>query len=414
MSSATQSAAAASRWGVISLAVAAGVIAAMQVGKVPPTMPLIAEDLALSRVSSGLVASLFFVVGAIFGVAMGGVADRFGELRVMFAGLALLALGSLLGGLIADSGVLLATRVIEGLGFTAVAVAAPKIISVAARPADMLIAIGIWSTFMPLGMALIMVFSPFMLDGIGWQGVWLVNAAVIAVFAGVLAIGMRKERSNRAGEGHAEKSASASVFDWAGVRLLMARPGPWLLGLCFALYTIQWFAIMAWLPTFLVEAQGRSLASASLFAALVVFANILGNLSAGWLLHRGVARWLLVAAAFVVGAVTGALIFSGAIGMEAQIPLAIVFSTFTGLLPSACLAGAVMHAPSPAQNAMSNGFVIQGSTIGSLLGPPILGALAASFGNWENFWWVMLIGPTFGLVVTMGLRSAERRLVEVK
>ena len=61
MSSATQSAAAASRWGIISLAVAAGVIAAMQVGKVPPTMPLIAEDLALSRVSSGLVASLFFV-----------------------------------------------------------------------------------------------------------------------------------------------------------------------------------------------------------------------------------------------------------------------------------------------------------------------------------------------------------------
>ena len=233
-----------------------------------------------------------------FGVAIGGVADRFDELRVMFVGLALLALGSLLGGLIADSGVLLATRVIEGLGYTAVAVTAPKIIAVAARPADMVIAIGIWSTFMPLGMALIMVLSPLMLDGIGWQGVWLVNAAVIAVFAGVLAVGMRKERSGGARDGRAAQSAAAPVFDWAGVRILMARPGPWLLGLCFALYTIQWFAIMAWLPTFLVETQGRSLTTASLFAALVVFANISGNLGAGWLLHLGVARWLLIAVAF--------------------------------------------------------------------------------------------------------------------
>ncbi|PPR21440.1 MAG: hypothetical protein CFH39_01786 [Alphaproteobacteria bacterium MarineAlpha10_Bin2] len=414
MSSGPQSAVAASRWGVIALAVAAGVIAAMQVGKVPPTLPLIAEDLALSRVSSGLVASLFFAVGAVFGVAIGGVADRFDELRVMFAGLALLALGSLLGGLIADSGVLLATRVIEGLGYTAVAVTAPKIIAVAARPADMVIAIGIWSTFMPLGMALIMVLSPLMLDGIGWQGVWLVNAAVIAVFAGVLAVGMRKERSGGAGDGRAAQTAAAPVFDWAGVRILMARPGPWLLGLCFALYTIQWFAIMAWLPTFLVETQGRSLTSASLFAALVVFANISGNLGAGWLLHLGVARWLLIAVAFVVGAVTGALIFSGGIGVEANIPLAVVFSAFTGLLPSACIAGAAMHAPTQAQNAMSNGFVIQGSTIGSLLGPPVLGALAASFGNWENFWWVMLIGPAIGLFVTAGLRGAERRLTEAR
>ena len=59
---------------------------------------------------------------------------------------------------------------------------------------------------------------------------------------------------------------------------------------------------------------------------------------------------------------------------------------------------------------MANGFVIQGSAIGSLLGPPILGALSASFGNWENFWWVMLVGPVIGLGVVARLRIAENRL----
>jgi MFS family permease len=59
---------------------------------------------------------------------------------------------------------------------------------------------------------------------------------------------------------------------------------------------------------------------------------------------------------------------------------------------------------------MSNGFVIQGATIGSLLGPPVMGALTSAFGDWENFWWVMLIGPAIGLVLVARLRGADSKL----
>ena len=193
----------------------------------------------------------------------------------------------------------------------------------------------------------------------------------------------------------------------------MARPGPWLLGSIFTLYSLQWFAVMTWLPTFLIETQGRSLTSASLLAALVVFVNVFGNIAAGWMMmKRDAPRWILIATSFVIMAATVPLIFSVAVGGEAKILLAIAFSSLTGLLPAACLAGAAAHAPSPAQNAMSNGFVIQGATIGSLLGPPVMGALMSSFGSWDDFWWVMLIGPAIGLVLVMGLRRAERRLAE--
>jgi DHA1 family inner membrane transport protein len=140
---------------------------------------------------------LFFVVGALFGVAVGAMADRFGERRLLYGGLILLGLGSLIGGLAAETGILLATRVLEGVGYAAVTVSAPKIISGAAS--DVPFAIGIWSTFMPMGMAIIMVLSPFMLDGIGWQGVWLVNAAVVAAFIAVLPLGLRPE--GRRGQG---------------------------------------------------------------------------------------------------------------------------------------------------------------------------------------------------------------------
>ena len=56
----------------------------------------------------------------------------------------------------------------------------------------------------------------------------------------------------------------------AGVRATLARPGPWLFGVCFVLFSIQWLALMTWLPTFLIETQGRSLAGASLLTALIV------------------------------------------------------------------------------------------------------------------------------------------------
>ena len=63
-----------SNWATILLAVGAGIVTAMQIGKVPPALQVIAEDLELSRVTAGLVASLFFVVGAVFGVAVGAMA----------------------------------------------------------------------------------------------------------------------------------------------------------------------------------------------------------------------------------------------------------------------------------------------------------------------------------------------------
>ena len=403
-----------SNWTVILLAVGAGVLTAMQIGKVPPALPVIAEELELSRVTAGLVASLFFVVGAVSGVAVGAMADRFGERRLLYGGLLLLTLGSLIGGLTVETGILLGTRVIEGVGYIAIMVSAPKIISDVARSSDVPFAIGIWSTFMPLGMAIIMVLSPFMLDGIGWQGMWLANAAILAAFIAVLPLGLCPEgRWGKESESPPKVSAAAPYgFDWSGAKTLMARPGPWLLGLIFTLYSLQWFAVMTWLPTFLIETQGRSLTSASLFAALVVFVNVFGNLAAGWMMmRRGVPRWGLIAFSFIIMAATIPLVFSAGVGSEGKILLAISFSSLTGMLPAACLAGAAAHAPGPAQNAMSNGFVIQGATIGSLLGPPIMGALTTSFDSWENFWWVMLIGPAIGLVLVARLRSAERRLL---
>ena len=92
--------------------------------------------------------------------------------------------------------------------------------------------------------------------------------------------------------------------------------------------------------------------------------NIGGNLSGAWLLFKGVPRWSLIVTANATMGVTAALILGPFAPEAAKIPLAIVFSLVSGVLPAAVIAGAAAHAPNPHLVAMASGFAIQGCAIG--------------------------------------------------
>ena len=189
----------------------------------------------------------------------------------------------------------------------------------------------------------------------------------------------------------------------------MASGALWLYSGAFILFTVQWFAIAAWMPTFLTETQGRMATAAALFSALVVATNVAGNLIGAWLLYRGVPRWLLLAEAYLTMGATGALIFAGFIPDALKIPLAIIFSTGSGVLPAAAFSGAAVHAPKPGLIAMASGLIAQGAAIGMLLGPPLMAVVVGSLGSWEDAWWCMLICPVAGLAIAFGIFTIERK-----
>ena len=91
----------------------------------------------------------------------------------------------------------------------------------------------------------------------------------------------------------------------------------------------------------------------------------------------------------------------------AKIPLAITFSTGSGVLPAAAFSGAAVHAPKSDLIAMSSGFVAQGAAIGMLLGPPLMAVVVGGLGSWENAWWCMLICPAVGLAIAAGVLTIE-------
>ena len=374
------------RWDIVALALTAGYVVGLQVGKVPPALPMLQAELGLPRVIAGLIASSFYAIGAAFGVAGGLLIDRLGVRRAIVAGCAVMALASLAGGLAGSGTQLLAARVVEGFGFATLTVAAPKLI-VAATGTDMRrFALGAWGTYMPIGMALSLVIATGLLGSIGWRGLWFLNAGLILLFLLAFAQATAPRRWQ-------VPTATGATADGAGVRATLARPGPWLFGVCFVLFSIQWLALMTWLPTFLIETQGRSLAGSALLTALIVSVTALGAVAGASLMHRGAARWLLIGTAYVAMGVCAAALFAPFTPDSAKIPLALCFTLFGGLLPAACLEGGAAHAPAQAQVATASGFVAQGAALGSVLGPPLLAAVTGAFGDWTSAWWTMLICP---------------------
>ena len=385
----------ATRWFVVGVMIASGVAASLHVGKVPPALPALREELGLGLVAAGWVASIFNLIGATIGIASGLAADRLGARRVLAAGLVLLTAGSVLGATV-DSGIaLLATRVLSGLGLVTVAVAAPGIIVAVAPPRDHELALGAWSIYMPAGMAIAMASAPFVLHLTGWRGLWLLHAGLTAV---VLVTVLTATR------GVSERASAPRRISTEALR----RPGPWLLAAAFGCYTVQFFAVTTWMPTFLVESHGTTRQVAALAGALVVAANIAGCLAGAWLLHRDVARWKLLAVTFLVMAPCAAGAFSAAFPAALTVALAAVCSGVGGLLPAAVLAGTAAHAPSRDHVATVNGFVVQGSHVGVVAGPPVFAMFVAAFGSWEQGWILMAALGAAGLGVTAAIRAVER------
>ena len=392
--------AAATRWLVVSVMIASGVAASLHVGKVPPALPALRDELDLGLVTAGWVASIFNLIGATLGIASGLAADRLGARRVLAAGLLFLIAGSVSGAAVDSGTTLLATRVLSGLGLVTVAVAAPGIIVAVAPPRDHGLALGAWSIYMPAGMAIAMLSAPLVLPGLGWRGLWLVHAGLTGTVL-VVVLAATRGVSGRAG--------SPRRIDTEALR----RPGPWLLAAAFGCYTVQFFAVTTWMPTFLVESHGSTRETAALAGALVVAANIIGCLAGAWLLHRDVARWKLLAITYLVMTPCAAGAFSAVLPPGFTVTLAAIFSAVGGLLPAAILAGTAVHAPTRDHVATVNGFVVQGSHVGVVVGPPVFAMFVAAFGSWEQGWMLMAALGVAGLGVTAGIRAVERRQAEV-
>jgi cyanate permease len=385
-------------WAAVFAATLCGIAVAMNIGKVPIALPQLREQFDLSLVAAGWMVATFNTIAVLSGVFIGIWVDRVGALRFCFTGLAASALGGILGLAGTDANALLLSRVLEGFGFIAIAASAPTLISAATAPAQRRLSLSMWSSFMPAGASLCILLAPPILASAGWRGLWWLVLGVIA--AAVLALASQRRIY--------ASSAAQPHEGMADVKQALHQTAPWLLTLAFSCYSLQFFAMANWLPTFLKEQRDLSSLSIALLSALVIAVNVPGNLLGGMLLQRHMNRGRLIAAASLTMGLCSIGIFSDALPDVARYGLCLMLTFGGGVIPAVVLSSPAVLAANPQQIGTLQGLFLQGANFGQFLGMPLIAGVVAANGHWSAA--LAVTGPAAAIATAVGLVLGRRRL----
>lgn len=362
------------------LVVLAGISAALHVGKLPPALPVLRDALQVTLVQAGFLLSLVQLAGMTLGLAMGAAADGLGPRRTMVAGLGILGCAGLAGGAAESAAALMAWRALEGVGFLLATLPAPGLIRRLVEPARLNRALGLWGAYMPFGTALALLAGPACIALVGWPGWWWLLSLLSLAMAAVVLVAVPAAADRR---GATNAGATARIL-----RTITAR-GPWLASLAFAFYSAQWLAVIGFLPTIYAQA-GWATAPAALATAVAAAVNMVGNIAAGRLLHRGLPVPLLLHCGYGAMGLGALLAFADWGGDQAALRYAgvLLFSMVGGLVPGTLFSVAVRVAPDEGTVSSTVGWMQQLSSLGQFLGPPLAAWAAARAGGWHVTGWV--------------------------
>ncbi|MDD0838639.1 MFS transporter [Curvibacter sp. HBC61] len=391
------------------LVVLCGMAGALHVAKLAPAVPLLQAQLGLTLPEAGLMLSAVQIASMLLGAVLGLFSDRIGLRRCMLIGLLMLTLSSAAGPLWPTAGFMLACRALEGIGFLLVFMPGVSLIRQLVSTEQMPFMSGVWGTCMPLATALALLGGPLLLPLLGWPDWWWLMAALSAVMALLMTLGVPSDAARAAGQPDDAVEAQAGL---AGLWLTLSCQGPWLVALSFAFYAAQWQAVMGFLPSIYANST-LGVGLTAVLTALAGAANILGNLGAGLLLQRRVPPARVLAFGFVSMAVGAWLAFEPFWPLPAAVRyLALLaFSMLGGLIPGSLSLLAVRLSPSESTISTTVGWMTQCSALGQFAGAPLVAWVAARSGGWQWTWVVAGVFCLGGLTVSVWVGRALARTV---
>lgn len=379
-------------------AIAAGVVSGATISKISPALPLLQSEFGLSLIATGWLVSMFNTIALGSAVFFGLFCDRAGALRFCLGGLTCLLAGGVAGMTAPSAAWLIVSRVIEGAGYVAISVSAPGLIAAASAPMQRGLAFGLWGAHMPAGGVAVLLASPILFALYSWRAVWASVAALAALVMVFLVFQSRHYTGMRDG-------APRSLSD---IRTSLAQPVPWLLGAAMGAYTLQFYAVMMWLPTYLLQTRSTGATASSLLTALFVLANAFGNVAGGWFMNRNIALGRMIGTSFALTSVIFLGIFSDYLPDAARLACMLAYGFITGNIPPSVFAGGLRYARSPSEAGSIQGLILHVSNVGIFSGPPLIAAAVTRGGGWSAALWVILGAAAIGLTIAFAISRLEK------
>ncbi|OTG88255.1 hypothetical protein B9T31_01665 [Acinetobacter sp. ANC 4558] len=372
-----------------------GIIAAFHLGKVSPAVPILQETLNLTVIEAGFLISLMQFAGALFGLIMGGFSEKIGAARSILIGQFILIISSISTIFVYHPLQLLMLRAMESFGFLMVVLPTPGLIRKLVPANKLSFRLGLWSCYMAIGTSSAFILGPYLIEMIGWHGWWYVPA-VMSVFCMILL---------QRGLSHVLKRSNQKVYTFEDLwntqfKSVLKHKNTWFVGLAFAMYTGPWITIIGFLPT-IYHQVGISNIYAGFLTACASLVNIVGNILAAVLIHRGIQAKKLLMLGYLTLFVTVFVAFSPFYTLiSIQYIAILLFSAVGGLIPAILFILGVKSAPNNETVAAAVGLVQQCSSLGMLFIPPFIARVAEGVGSWNLTWVVIGIAALIGLLLS--------------
>ena len=272
-----------SSWGLLAFLTALNILNFVDRMLIASLAPLLIKDLGLTRAQIGLLAGFGFVFFYTFvGLFLGVAADRFRRFPLIGIGLAVWSAMTALSGWARSFIQLALPRIFVGVGEATLTPAAISMLGDAFPRRRLGLAIGVYYSGIPLGLAVALISSSFIAPRFGWR-VAFFALGIIGLLATVLLFVLREPARRKAVTTRGVPEPRPSVRELVRdlLRALADRPA-----LAFALAggSLLCYGSGAALHgvTWLVEERGFRYADAAFRSGVVaVFAGFLGNLVGG-------------------------------------------------------------------------------------------------------------------------------------
>jgi MFS family permease len=374
-----------STWFTLFILLTASVAAPLNQFKVPPVLPLLMDAFSLSVARAGLLMSVFALTGLILAIPVGFIFQKLGYRISGLLAVSSVILGASLGALSTNTGMMLISRMIEGLGMSFMTVVAPAVIAIWFEADERGTPMGIWATWVPLGSTITFVVAPVLVVRWSWQAVWWFGC-LFAVAGWLLYYFFIKPAPAKC----ASTGSLAGSQGMTGRDLLpvLRNRDLWLISFLFCCFNLAFIAFVTWTPTFLNAIRGISLARGSLLISILTMCTIVSLPISGWISDRAGSRKLVFVTPMILLMMLWPLAFF--VGEGGFLPLVIAMGLIGGFVPTGVFSAGVEAVGDERLAGMAMAVIQVGQNAGMVMGPLAFGWVVEASGGWQTAFWMLV------------------------
>lgn len=393
----------AGRWGIMALILAAQTVANVGPMGLPAIAPFIRKDLSLSLTQAGSFISAYYIGPILMSLPAGWLADRWGILRTMVAGEALITLGLVAAGWAGSFPVLIVLLILSGVGYGLLNPTSTKAVIAWFPLRQRATAVGLKQTGLPFGGAIGAALLPLLALAVGWRNALMLSAAGIGLVT-VATLFLYRDPANlpRPTPG----APAPSVWSVLRSRDLWMVAGATLI---FASMQTVW---LSFLVLYLQDAVGLAVVAAASYLAQAQTMGMVGRVAFGLLSDRtfaGGRRIVLFIAG--IGSALCSLVMAG-VGRGTSpwllAAVCLVFG-FVGIGWNGVQHTLIAELAGPKAAGTAVGFGLAISSLGVTLGPPVFGWVVEHVGGYRVAWISLAASMALSLLVLSFVREDRRR-----